>query len=369
MHSIGFVLLAVEEEETKKSEIRSIRRELRDNSNPLELPQELFIKNYRINKNVFKYLLDTLSDSFPIAKKSFAVPKIVRLSACLRFFAEGGYQRGVGKDHDVGIAQSTFSEVLSNFLNIFEENLCPEWIKSQTAEEQRSTNLHFFEKYKLPGVIGCIDGTHVRIVGPHASQHLFFNRKGFYSLNVLLICDEEMKIRFVDATHPGACHDSLVWKVSEFRSHLLQRYLSGERNFWLLGDAGYPLAPWLLTPHRTCQEGSPESKFNKAHKAARKIIEQVNGVLKGRWRCILGARELHYEPQKAIQIVNTCCALHNMCIFFKISLPMEYQVDSTILEDTADPSNVLSESDLQSASDAEYLAVGQELRRSIGNSI
>ena len=81
----------------------------------------------------------------------------------------------------------------------------------------------------------------------------------------LQVCDEEMRIRFVDAKHAGACHDSLIWKVSEFRSHLLQRYLGGERNFWLLGknmcilisrfiiiililgDAGYGFAPSQLT--------------------------------------------------------------------------------------------------------------------------
>ena len=136
----------------------------------------------------------------------------------------------------------------------------------------------------------------------------------------------------------------------------------------LLGDAGYGLAPWLLTPHRTCEEGTPESKFNKAHKAGRKIIEQVNGVLKGRWRCILGARELHYEPQKAIQIINTCCALHNMCIHFKSNLPIEYHADSTILNDVIGDS-LNTENDLPSADDAEYLQVAKAIKRGIGNSL
>ena len=59
------------------------------------------------------------------------------------------------------------------------------------------------------------------------------------------------------------------------------------------------------------------SKFNIVHGKCRNIIERTNGVLKNRWRCLLGARELYYTPKKAIQLTNICAALHNICISFK----------------------------------------------------
>ncbi|XP_055903698.1 uncharacterized protein LOC129939635 [Eupeodes corollae] len=139
MFNIAARILFEEELEEHQSP-RVVRRSLRDSLNPLELPQWLFQKYYRVNKVVFKYLLDILSRSCDPAKKSFAIPTITKLSACLRFFAEGGYQTGVGKDYNVGLAQPSFSKVLAEVLNVLKEQLCPEWIKvCQTAAEKKKS--------------------------------------------------------------------------------------------------------------------------------------------------------------------------------------------------------------------------------------
>lgn len=137
---------------------------------------------------MFKYLVEKLSDFLPHAKKPGAVPPYIKISACLRFFAEGGYQTGVGKDHEVGLAQSSFSEVLSVVLCFFESEMCPVWIKTPTTEEEkRKISMNFYGKHKIPGVLGCVDGTHVKIIAPPDNKHLYFNRKGYFSLNVLLV--------------------------------------------------------------------------------------------------------------------------------------------------------------------------------------
>lgn len=76
-----------------------------------------------------------------------------------------------------------------------------------------------------------------------------------------------------------------------------------------------------MTPYRSADEHSAESHYNSVHAKARNIIERVIGVLKSRFRCLLGARELHYDSQKITQIGNACAALHNICVEYNTSFP------------------------------------------------
>lgn len=97
----------------------------------------------------------------------------------------------------------------------------------------------------------------------------------------------------------------------------------GERHTWLLGDSGYPIQPWLMTPFADPAPNTPEALYNNAHKITRSTVERCIGVLKTRFRCIMGERKLRYSPEKAGTIMYACAILHNMCI--RAGLPIEYQ--------------------------------------------
>ncbi|XP_055910547.1 putative nuclease HARBI1 [Eupeodes corollae] len=187
-------------------------------------------------------------------------------------------------------------------LNVMENSV--HRIEMELSEEEKNeAKLHFFQQAGIPGIIGVVDGTHIKILAPKkADQHMYYNRKGYFSLNVMLVCDYRMRIRYADARHAGASHDSLVWNSSELRGTLQRKYDGGERSTWLLGDAGYPLEPFLITPFRSPEVSSRQSLFNTKHSKTRNIIERSIGVLKNRFRCLLAARQLHYSPQKATQI-------------------------------------------------------------------
>ncbi|XP_036345162.1 protein ALP1-like [Rhagoletis pomonella] len=133
---------------------------------------------------------------------------------------------------------------------------------------------------------------------------------------IILMCDHELRIQYVDASHPGASHDSFMWNISALRIHFEYEYLRNSANFCILGDAGCPLEPWPLTTYRSPGDDSSEMKFNEGHSQCRNIIERANGVLKNRWRCILGARELHYTPKKSSEDCKCVLrATQHMCIF------------------------------------------------------
>ena len=54
---------------------------------------------------------------------------------------------------------------------------------------------------------------------------------------------------------------------------------------WLLGDSGYPLKEWLMTPYLSpCNQ--QQEKFNEAHGKTRISVERSVGVLQPRYRYI-----------------------------------------------------------------------------------
>lgn len=51
--------------------------------------------------------------------------------------------------------------------------------------------------------------------------------------------------------------------------------------------------------------------FNTYLSKSRVVIENVFGLLKGRWRCLIYVNT--YSIKKCIKIITACCVLHNFC--------------------------------------------------------
>jgi hypothetical protein len=73
----------------------------------------------------------------------------------------------------------------------------------------------------FPGVVGCLDGCHIRISKPTVSGEAYFNRKKFYSLNTLLVCDSQEQITFYSVGSPGSFHDARVYRRSGLEDKLV----------------------------------------------------------------------------------------------------------------------------------------------------
>ena len=59
----------------------------------------------------------------------------------------------------------------------------------ETREHEDQIKKGFYEHAGFPCVIGCVDGSHVRIIAPMESEPNYVNREGFHSINVQGICD------------------------------------------------------------------------------------------------------------------------------------------------------------------------------------
>lgn len=133
--------------------------------------------------------MSELEENISNSTRQGAISPKEKLIACLRFFAGGSYQHCVGKDFNVNVAQPTFSKMLNEVVDSLEINLCSKWISlSMHHRDEVEAKLFFYEKSRIPGVTMVADGTQIKIVAPSDAKHLYFNRKGFYSINVLIVC-------------------------------------------------------------------------------------------------------------------------------------------------------------------------------------
>jgi hypothetical protein len=93
---------------------------------------------------------------------------------------------------------------------------------------------------------------------------------------------------------PGSTNDARVLRQSTLYYLAMHENLFDVRfsmdGFlpFLLGDSGYPLLPWLMTPHRGHNQPTIlESLYNKKLRRGRGVVENAFGILKQTWRELL----------------------------------------------------------------------------------
>ncbi|XP_064292640.1 putative nuclease HARBI1 isoform X2 [Plodia interpunctella] len=319
-------------------ETRNFRRIARYADKALAQSDDEFKRNYRVTKTFFHGLCQELVPLMQTPKRRSDISTKYKILVALSFFATGSYQRLVGSSLGTPMSQQSVSRALRDvFAALNSPSVLHKHIKfPQTEQERNVIKRKFYEKFSIPGVIGCIDGTHVAILRP-AENERYFNRKHFHSRNVLIICDSDLNILSVDASFGGASHDSFIWNQHPIKDHLTQLINAGE-SAYLLGDSGYAQREYMMTPIVDAAAGSPEEHYTKMHVTARNTVEHTIGVLKNRWRCLLGHRVLHYHPVVAAKNINACCVLHNMCNRAHL-----------IMEDDENPNNINRPSDAEPA--------------------
>lgn len=225
---------------------RNLRRQrvFRDRSNPLDFMDEReLISKYRLTRNVIVELCQLLEPHVRrVTARSQSLPVSLQVLVALRFFATGSFQAVNGDVHN--ISKASVCRVVRDISNA----LClhsKRYIGYDMVNSVKKYAGGFYAVAGFPNVIGAIDGTHIPIIRPTVDEHLYVNRKGYHSVNVQCVCDSKLQILDVVAKWPGATHDSFIWS----NSALSQKFEDGTiSNGWLLGDSGYPLRPWLLTP-------------------------------------------------------------------------------------------------------------------------
>lgn len=233
------------------------------------------ISRFRFGRESIDYLNEKLSLFLPsFSLRNHSLSNHQRILMGLRILASGSFLEVIG-DH-FGVNKSTVSRIFEEFLDAVIE-IRDQLIDTSLLSEE--TSLQWFEQNNLPRACGCIDGTQVRILAPNHHEEEFVNRKGFHSINVQLVTNGKLLIVDCVAKWPGSTHDSRILSESQIHN-LFETNTFG--NLFLLGDQGYPLKTWLMTPVRERTGGilnQKERVFNRAHKTARPLLRELSVFL------------------------------------------------------------------------------------------
>ena len=173
----------------------------------------------------------------------------------------------------------------------------------------------FMQQNRIPGIVGAIDCTHIPPQSPGGdTAELFRNRKGLFSINVQAICDHDLILTNVVARWPGSTHDNRIFENSNICARLERREIQGI----LIGDNGYPLGPYLITPLLTCTTRE-QRHFNYALCNARVKIENVFGIWKRRFPC--SRQQLRFKLSTNLLVITACSVLYNIASKAAIPVP------------------------------------------------
>lgn len=155
---------------------RSFKRVRRD---PMELPEDYLIAEYRLNRQLILELCEILRPKLARStNRGNALSVEEQVLLCLKLLASGSFQN-TAKDY-INVAQPTVSVVFSQFLDAVGERAKEHIYMPQDILSEKEK---FHGIAGFPGVIGAIDGTHIPIIAPPVNEHLYVCRKNFHSIN------------------------------------------------------------------------------------------------------------------------------------------------------------------------------------------
>ncbi|XP_003724868.3 putative nuclease HARBI1 [Strongylocentrotus purpuratus] len=277
----------------------------RSRINREEIAPETYRKLFRFDKENVEWLAHRFIPEHD-EKRGGCLTTVESMEATLHYLADLGYQTTVGEV--MGISQTTVSRHVAKNIDLIAAQH-PTWIKFPTSNaDVTHAKERWAEKLGFPFTIGAIDCTHVRIDKPRGQfGDEFINRKNYPSFNVQATCDENYIFTSVDVGWPGSVYDSRIFQTSDLRD-VVSRNVRG----CLLGDSGYGISPYMMTPFAD-PDTPVKRSFNRAHTRNRVVIEQAFGQLKRRSPILRYGVRLKLE--NIPKCIVACFVLHNVSRF------------------------------------------------------
>eukprot|EP00978_Attheya_sp_CCMP212_P009530 scaffold22545_cov61-Attheya_sp.AAC.1 len=181
-----------------------------------------------------------------------------------------------------------------------------------------------YNKYRWSNCIAIADGTLFPLIfEPKSVDAPDYSGREFaysltHSLTVLIVNDEQKKIRYYLAGFPSNAHDNRVYKATKLARSSLQFFGT---KYYLVGDSAFETS-MTVVPAFKCPRShtldDQQMKFNTQLGKLRVLSEHTIGILKGRfpWLCSI-PMQISDNPmflKRILKYIDCCIVLHNILI-------------------------------------------------------
>ncbi|KAH7959142.1 hypothetical protein HPB49_008725 [Dermacentor silvarum] len=175
-----------------------------------ELTEEEFRQHFRLSKRTVHTLCDELGLIIGCQRASGLSTErkvLCALRRWLRLFCTRSFQRSVGREEHIGMAQSavsnTIHEVTEAIISVSAMRKLVEFSSTPAAKDEAKAA--FARRGAIPVVLVCVDDMMIANMKPEglspADTASFMSRKGYHALKVMVVCHAELRILVVD---PGS---------------------------------------------------------------------------------------------------------------------------------------------------------------------
>ncbi|KAI4302382.1 hypothetical protein MLD38_038133 [Melastoma candidum] len=304
--------------------ISGMRKQNRRSGNSKE-----FGSFFRISRRTFDYICSLVKNNLSTRPSNLAdfnggcLSVNDQVAVALMRLSSGKSLQSVGDLFKLN--QSSVSQITWRFVEAMEEKglVHLNWPSDEKEMERVKEK---FEKIRgLPNCCGAIDATHILMNLPmvDAANDVWFDQEKNCSMILQGVVDADMRYRDVVTGWPGKLSDASVLRSSglyelcqngtRLNGKKVKLSEGSEIGEYIVGDLGFPLLPWLLTPYRGKGILELEREFNKRHYATRMVAKRAFSRLKDMWKIIEGVMWMP-DRNKLPRIVLVCCLLHNIVI-------------------------------------------------------
>eukprot|EP00978_Attheya_sp_CCMP212_P013581 scaffold34094_cov42-Attheya_sp.AAC.3 len=302
-------------------------RDLNINQTEEQLPwlnDDEFLEKYRMHRSSFWELVDRIKDHSIFQKKAkqkkMQAPVAHQLLVLLHYLGTSGSGASNPRIRNVFWIGRGTAQLYRNRCVIALRSLRDQTIYWPDDNEKKVIARRIYNKYGWPNCIAIADGTLFPLTFEPKSVDApdYSGRKFAYSLTVMIVNDDQKRIRYYLAGFPGSAHDNRVYKATKLARSSQQFFGT---KYYLVGDSAFETS-MTVVPAFKCPRGHTlddhQMKFNTQLGKLRVLSEHTIGILKGRFPWLRSIpMQISDDPmflKRILKYIDCCIILHNILI-------------------------------------------------------